>query len=452
YELGQQLKKREVVLEEKKRLNKQCRDKLDELRSPRLLEARIKHLNLGLVLPQQAQIVRLPEPLPKPPADTTEVLGRDALFAQQHDLNPIYRRPCRRRMRNRSARAVGNSVAMVRKRQHRRLCWVAFFLGMAFTALGYRLVDLQVLRHEALSVEAQKNTRSAFAHEPRRGDIRDVRGNLWATSVMVKTVVADPFLLHDRPAEMARALAPLLEMNEADLVRLLQLKFRLDDKGKTLTNRFVVLKRKVPVESWQQIQSKISQLYSVPKGKKISSTERAALADLRAAITAEDGQQRIYPHYQLAAHVLGFVGSDEQASNGGWILSPGREGLELRFDKVLSGSRGWRVTEVDRRRREVVAFREQEVAARPGLNLVLTLDMRVQQILEEELAEAMRKHAPISATAIAVRPRTGEILALANLPTFDPNNIKDSTDDLRRNRAITDTAEPGSDRLPGRHF
>ncbi|SRR5258706_14304280 len=87
YELGQQLKKREVVLEEKQRLNKQCRDKLDELRSPRLLEARIKHLNLGLVLPQQAQIVRLPEPLPKPPADTTEVLGRDALFAKQHDLN-----------------------------------------------------------------------------------------------------------------------------------------------------------------------------------------------------------------------------------------------------------------------------------------------------------------------------------------------------------------------------
>src|SRR6185369_1580541 len=94
--------------------------------------------------------------------------------------------------------------------------------------------------------------------------------------------------------------------------------------------------------------------------------------------------------------------------------------------------------------REVVAFREQEVAARPGLNLVLTLDMRVQQILEEELAEAMRKHAPVSASAIAVRPRTGEILALANLPTFDPNNINVSTDDMRRNRAITDTAEPGS--------
>src|SRR5262249_20724637 len=93
---------------------------------------------------------------------------------------------------------------------------------------------------------------------------------------------------------------------------------------------------------------------------------------------------------------------------------------------------------------EVVAFRGEEVAARPGLNVILTLDVRVQQIVEEELAEAMRKHTPISASAIVVRPRTGEILALANLPTFDPSNINVSTADMRRNCVITDRAEPGS--------
>ena len=244
---------------------------------------------------------------------------------------------------------------MVRKLQHRRLCWVAIFLGMALTALAYRLVDLQVLRHDTLSVKAQKNTRSAYSHDPLRGDIRDIRGINLATSVKVKTVIADPTLLHNRQAEVARVLAPLLQVDQAELCRKLQIKFHLDDKGRTLTNRFVVLKRKVPVETWRQVQETMAKVYSVPKKKGTPRTEIKLLEDLRAAISAEDGQQRTYPHHQLAAHVLGFVGDDEQVKDQ-WIFSPGVEGIEKKFDKALSGVRGWRVTEMDSRRREVVAF------------------------------------------------------------------------------------------------
>ena len=93
---------------------------------------------------------------------------------------------------------------------------------------------------------------------------------------------------------------------------------------------------------------------------------------------------------------------------------------------------------------ELVAFRNQDVEARSGLITILTIDAGLQHIVEEELAQALEKHTPISASAIVVRPRTGEILAMATLPDFDPNHPGASPDDARRNRVISDIAEPGS--------
>src|SRR3974390_1338224 len=93
---------------------------------------------------------------------------------------------------------------------YRRLTLLATLLSLAFAGLGYRLVDLQLLRHGELSAKAQQNTQSEFFIEPRRGDILDAKGNLLATSVPVKTVCADPTLMADRQAEVARVMAPLL--------------------------------------------------------------------------------------------------------------------------------------------------------------------------------------------------------------------------------------------------
>src|SRR5262245_7731831 len=207
---------------------------------------------------------------------------------------------------------------MVRKLQHRRLCLVAFLLGTAFTALAYRLVDLQVLRHEELRAEAVKKIQRAISLEPRRGDIRDIRGNLLATSIMAKNVSADPSLLHGRHEEVARALAPLLELNEAELSALLQPRLRTDGSGKPL--RFVPLKRKVTVETWRQIQQTIDGLFPISKDKKLIRGERELLADLRRAIFVEsaESQLRVYPHRSLAAHVLGFVGADDRSAEGRW--------------------------------------------------------------------------------------------------------------------------------------
>jgi cell division protein FtsI/penicillin-binding protein 2 len=98
----------------------------------------------------------------------------------------------------------------------------------------------------------------------------------------------------------------------------------------------------------------------------------------------------------------------------------------------------------DHQRRELVALREQEVEAHDGLNVVLTIDSVIQHILESALAEGMEAHSPISITGIAIRPRTGEILGMATLPNFDPNNPGVYPTDARRNRVIADVAEPGS--------
>lgn len=337
---------------------------------------------------------------------------------------------------------------MAKRLQYKRLTLLALLLGMAFAGLGYRLIDLQVLRHDELSARAQRNTQREFLLEPRRGDILDVKGNLLATSAFVKTVCADPAFVGNRQAEVARALAPLLQASEGELRQRLMPRLRQNAKGETVTNRYVVLKRKVPVETWQKIQTVMTNLAFGLEEKKLPKTEQAFYRDLRQkAIFVEslDDQLRVYPNQTLAAHVLGFVGMGEGDVNGDRVLeTAGKDGIEQWFNSKLAGVPGWRVTETDRQRRELVALREQNVEPHDGLNVVLTIDSVIQHIVESAVAEAMDKHTPISISGIVVRPRTGEILAMATLPNFDPNNPGAASADARRNRVIADVEEPGS--------
>ena len=337
---------------------------------------------------------------------------------------------------------------MAKQLQYRRLMLLALLLGVAFAGLGYRLVDLQVLRYEELSAKARNNTRRELLLEPRRGDILDAKGNLLATSVFVKTVCADPALIGNRQAEVARAIAPLLQVGESELMQRLKPRLAQSPQGTIVTNRYVVLKRKVPVESWQKIQMVMTNVSFGLDEKKLSRSEQAFYRNLRrAAIYVEklDDQLREYPNTNLAAHVLGYVGMDEREVNGRPLLeTSGKDGIERSCNAKLMGVRGWRVTETDRPGREVVPLREQDVEPHDGLNVVLTLDSVVQNVVESALAEAMDKHSPLSASGIVVRPRTGEILAMATLPTFDPNHPGAASEDARRNRVIADVAEPGS--------
>ncbi len=336
---------------------------------------------------------------------------------------------------------------MAKRLQCRRLWSLAALLVCAFAGLGYHLADVQVLRHAELGRKAQQNTQRKFYLEPRRGDILDVKGNILATSVPVLTVCADPTLLGSRRGEVVRVLAPLLKMSESELTQRISPKVRQNDKGESFTNQYARLQRKVSVETWQAIQAAMTNLSFGLDEKKLPLKERSFYAALRQkSIFAEKDQLRTYPGQNLAAHVLGYATSEERelADNGSVTEITGKDGVELMLNSKLGGVRGWRRTETDNRGRELVTLREQDVDARDGLNVVLTIDSYVQHVVETALADAMEKHTPISISAVVVRPRTGEVLAMATLPDYNPNNPGAASADARRNRVISDIVEPGS--------
>ena len=338
---------------------------------------------------------------------------------------------------------------MIRPAHLRRLFVFAILTGLAMAGLCVRLYVLQVVRHDHYKEIVGGNTQRTFLKQPRRGDILDADGHVLATSLPVKRVLADPSLIQPYQVEVARVVAPLLSMSETELLHALR-PLRTNESGVIYTNKFVDLKRKVTHEQWLQVTQAIAGITFDLDETLLSKKEKMFFRNLRRkGIYADDDFQRIYPSGRLASHVLGYVQEAERVLTNSTkrvatVEMNGIYGTEHWLDAKLRGTRGWRVTETDRRQREIVVFREQDVEARPGLNVTLTIDMFIQNVLEEQLAEAMKKFNPKSVCGIVVRPRTGEILALANLPDFDPNFPSKSDDLSRKNRAIADMHEPGS--------
>lgn len=336
---------------------------------------------------------------------------------------------------------------MGKQLQLRRFKLLVVMLCGAFALLALRLVDLQVLRHDELRVRAQQNTVRRFQIQPRRGDILDVHGNLLASSSMVKSVCANPSLIGNRQAEVARAIAPLLGLNEGALYQKLLQTNRVNEKGETVPRLYVALTNRVAPEVWEKVRQTMAKL-SVPDmdNRKLTTPEKSFLQGLRLraiAVDPTDDQVRKYPNAALAAHVLGFVGRNADTNSADYGQMIGVDGIEKTFDEKLAGSPGWRVTEKDGHGNELVALRDQDVPARDGFNVVLTIDSVVQNMLEEALQDGIEKFAPKNITGIILRPRTGEILAMASLPDYDPNKVP-SDPELRRNRLIGDVCEPGS--------
>jgi cell division protein FtsI/penicillin-binding protein 2 len=334
-----------------------------------------------------------------------------------------------------------------RGQQLARLLAMLALVVAAFVGLGFRLVDLQVWRHGELAALAEKGSQEKIPQAARRGDILDANGNLLATTVPVKTVCANPSLIGNQQAAVAHALAPLLQMNEADLFQKLQPRLMKNSKGQTVTNQYTVLQRKISDEIWQKISCAMTNLPLAVDESKMSKAERVNFRNFaynlrQYAIFGEDDQLRVYQNGSLAAHVLGFVGTRQNTNNISELF--GYDGIEKSFDEKLEGASGWRVTGVDSRKNELTAYRDEDVQARDGLNVVLTIDTAVQNILETELADAMREHAPAGITGIITRPSTGEILAMASFPNFDPNNLQTITTNNEQNRVISDVMEPGS--------
>ena len=169
---------------------------------------------------------------------------------------------------------------MIRTIHLRRLFAFAVLIGVAYIGLGVRLYVLQVVRHDRYRDIVGDNTQRVFLKQPRRGDILDVKGHQLATSLAVKRVLADPVLIHPYQVEVARAVAPLLSMKEADLAFALRL-MHTNSAGVVRTNRYVDLRRKVTMEQWGQITQVMAQTSLVLDETALSKTERMFLRNLR---------------------------------------------------------------------------------------------------------------------------------------------------------------------------
>jgi cell division protein FtsI/penicillin-binding protein 2 len=282
----------------------------------------------------------------------------------------------------------------------RRVFVIASFLVFWMLAIAVRLVYLQTVEHDWLSERARMQQQDAIKTSPVRGLVLDRAGRELARSVDTESFFAVPYELGDI-AKTSAQLAPLVGV-EAD-----KLAARLSEAKET-NRKFTWVVRKIDHEQAERISAlKLAGIYSVKEPK------------------------RRYPNGALAAHVLGFVGLDED----------GLGGIEQTFDDRVRGEGGKVFIETDAHRRPYSSF---EAGARPGQTVVLTIDQVIQYRTEQALAGAVERSQAKSGTAIVLDPHTGEILALANAPTFDPNDARRAPAEARLNQALQNIYEPGS--------
>ncbi len=232
-----------------------------------------------------------------------------------------------------------------------------------------------------------------------RGTILDRKGRELAISLPTRSIYLSPKFLPE-PKDVVKVLAEYLGMDEPLLLEKI-------DRNRN----FVWVKRKVEREDYERIEK--LHLSGVGFCKEF---------------------KRVYPKGILASHILGFVDIDGQ----------GLEGIERKNDELLKGESGWHILIKDAKGRIIPSLERERKKGRHGLNLVLTIDERIQEIVEEELEKVYKKFNASSAIAIVMEPFSGEILGLANRPAFDPNSPGSYPADFRRNRAVTDFFEPGS--------
>jgi cell division protein FtsI (penicillin-binding protein 3) len=298
---------------------------------------------------------------------------------------PPQRRPPRRRRRRVNGR--------------RRLLALLILSLLAFLAISGRLVVLQVFDAGSLDQAAARQRLMVVDLPATRGRIFDRSLNDLALSVPARAIWADPHLVKDKQRTAAR-LARALGIRKKTLAE------RLASRG-----RFVYLARRLP-----KMRGDVVQRMNLP------------------GVFVQGDVARRYPAGPVAAQVLGFVD----------VEGHGQAGIEQQYDGLLRGQAGKIQLERDPQGRAIPQGRRNLEPAVPGTDLVLTLDQHLQYVTEQALARAVGQHRAKAGSVVVMVPRTGEILAMANMPTFDPNRIAASKPEARKNRAIADMFEPGS--------
>ncbi|MGH2754797.1 MAG: peptidoglycan D,D-transpeptidase FtsI family protein [Actinomycetota bacterium] len=268
--------------------------------------------------------------------------------------------------------------------------------------MTFRLVVLQVVESHAYAKIAADQRERVIEFPARRGVMFDRNGDALAMSVDLNMVYTDHIHVDDIE-ETARKLAPLLDVPAAELEKKLVPSVPGD--------QFEYLAHEVEPRVARRIKAmKIPGIYMKPEPK------------------------RYYPGGRLASHVLGFVNLDGTV----------QAGLERQYQSILRGEPGRMMLEQDPTGRALPQAEFSYEAPEPGQSLFLTIDKELQYFTEMTLAEAVRRYHAEAGTAIVMHVGTGEVLALANTPDFDPNDPGDASQDTLRNRAVTDVYEPGS--------
>ncbi|PYR94835.1 MAG: penicillin-binding protein [Acidobacteria bacterium] len=282
-----------------------------------------------------------------------------------------------------------------------RLIVCAAIFGLWTAAIEARLVYLQVVDHPDLMARADRQQTRTVVPPAKRGEIFDRNGRLLAYSVDADTIAADPSEIDDA-AGVAASLCTVLDGCNAD---------RRTDMAKKLGRRgaFVYVARQV----------------TPSEARKVKDLGLPGIMLLKES-------RRYYPKAELAAHVLGYVGLD----------NVGLGGIESAYDSQIRGKEGKVLIQTDAKRHAL--FSRVERPATAGADIELTIDQYLQYIAERELRAGVEANRAAGGTALIMDPRSGEILALANWPTFNPNAFTKADDDARRNRAIQDLYEPGS--------
>jgi stage V sporulation protein D (sporulation-specific penicillin-binding protein) len=291
---------------------------------------------------------------------------------------------------------------------------VALLLGftLIFFALTIRVGYIQLV----WGVDLQKKAADQWTRDldvfPRRGVIKDRNGKVLAQSATSESIAARPSQISD-PQKVASLIAPILGLDEQELYK----------KLANTSSTYVWIKRQVDRETANKIRAL--------NIKGLDFTEEP---------------KRYYPNGSLAAHVLGFTMKYAEPGEG----LKGQEGIELYYDKYLKGFPGKIVMETDAAGREMPYNVDRYIPPIDGLNLVLTIDQVIQYFTEREVNNVVAKYNPKKVYAIVMDPNTGEILAMANWPTFDPNDPPRDVGDFEemqqyvKNFACKDNIDPGS--------
>lgn len=298
---------------------------------------------------------------------------------------------------------VGIDMKVVNALLRHRLFISLIVVAIIFTVLLIRLAYVQLWIGSELATKAEDSWRRDIPFEAKRGEILDRNGLSLTYNVSSPTVMAIPAQI-EQPQLTARQLANALSMSEDHVYEL--------------------------------ITKRTSSVKIQPQGRKISLDKAQEIKelDLPGIVIAEDNK-RYYPFGTLASHILGFTGIDNQ----------GLTGVELKYDQYLKGIRGSISYLSDVKGREIPNTSQKYVEPRDGLHLQLTIDKHIQTILERELKQAMMTYDANNAIGIVMDPNNGELLAMASMPDYEPDNYRAYASDIYdRNLPIWMTYEPGS--------